>query len=160
MVEDTNPIAAKLEISRREFLDLGLRNPLLNYRLLKTRGLEVADELPSEVFRILVEEGRTMSFLSGRDDDGTSLLSQPEEDSDQPPTRHTDARLRTELSSKELQTRLLSTDRGQCIHTGTRGEYAVSGLGNGGVVRIGQQQASPARPFGAGTSRVGEDRRT
>ena len=49
-------IAERLEVSRRELLDLGMRNPLLNYRLLRARGLEVVDEIPAQVFRLLVQE--------------------------------------------------------------------------------------------------------
>ena len=49
-----HPISAKLEAARRELLDLSLRNPLLNYRPLKSRGVEVVNEIPAAVFRILV----------------------------------------------------------------------------------------------------------
>lgn len=42
-------ILSELEKSRAELLDLGLRNTLLNFRKLKTRGVEVVDELPGEV---------------------------------------------------------------------------------------------------------------
>ena len=112
MAESNDSIQSQLEVSRKELLDLGLRNRLLNYRLLKTRGLEVVDERPSELLRILVEEGRTMSFLPGQNDDGTDLLSQPaEEETDVIAARHTDSKLQTELSSSELQSRLLSTYR-------------------------------------------------
>lgn len=52
MVSAEDPITPKLEASRKELLDLGLRNPLLNYRTLKTRGVEIMDELPPEVFRL------------------------------------------------------------------------------------------------------------
>ena len=62
-VGTTEVIAQRLEISRRELLDLGLRNPLLNYRLLRARGLEVVDEIPALVFRQLVQQGRAMAFL-------------------------------------------------------------------------------------------------
>ncbi len=55
-------VAARLEAGRKELLDLGLRNPLLNYRPLRSRGVEVADELPAEVFRLLVRERRALSF--------------------------------------------------------------------------------------------------
>ena len=100
-----------LEAARRELLDLGLRNPLLNYRLLRTRGLEAVDELPDQVYRILVDEGRTMSFLPISDDEPDGNLGQPEEgeEHDELAARHTDARLQTALPSPELQTRLLST---------------------------------------------------
>lgn len=63
MPNPEHPISRKLEAARRELLDLSLRNPLLNYRPLKSRGLEVVQELPSQVFRLLVREGKAMSFL-------------------------------------------------------------------------------------------------
>ena len=110
MENQTDLVATRLEAARRELLDLGLRNPLLNYRLLRSRGLEVVDELPAEVFRILVQEGRTMSFLPAMEDGAGDNLGQPEdEEPDQPATRHTGNRLQTGLSSAELQARLLST---------------------------------------------------
>ena len=107
-------IRAKLAASQKDLLDLSLRNPLLNYRLLRTRGVEVVDELPPEVFRIMVQEGKAMSFLPRTEpDDGPSPegLGQPAEEAgeDGPPERHTDTRLQTAVSSVELQTRLLST---------------------------------------------------
>ena len=74
---ELDPIIAKIEASRKELLDLGLRNPLLNYRLLKSRGVEVIDELPSAVFDILVRNGRAMSFLPRPDDDRDYDLGQP-----------------------------------------------------------------------------------
>ena len=100
-----------LEAARRDLLDLGLRNPLLNYRLLRTRGLEVVDELPDLVYRILADEGKTMSFLPASDEEPDDPLGQPEEEAagDEPAARHTDSRLQTALSSHDLQTRLLST---------------------------------------------------
>jgi hypothetical protein len=56
-------IAEQLDEARKnELLDLTLRNPLISHRTLKSRGIEVIDERPAEVYRILVEEGRRMSF--------------------------------------------------------------------------------------------------
>ena len=54
-----------LEIARRDLLDLGLRNTLLNYRPLRSKGVEVIDERPVEVFRLLVKEEKSLTFLSG-----------------------------------------------------------------------------------------------
>lgn len=54
----------ELQRARLELLDLGLRNPLLNFRTTKARGLDIMDEIPEQVHRIFVEEGRVMSFLS------------------------------------------------------------------------------------------------
>ncbi len=55
-------VRAAIETSRKELLDLGLRNPLLNYRPSRARGVQIADERPEEVFRILVTENKTMTF--------------------------------------------------------------------------------------------------
>src|ERR1035438_1651167 len=54
-----------LEIARRDLLDLGLRNTLLNYRPLRSKGIEVIDEKPIEVFQLLVKEEKSLTFLSG-----------------------------------------------------------------------------------------------
>lgn len=54
----------KIELARRELLDLSLRNPLLNYRTLKKKGLDITDEKSLEIYRLLVEEGKSMAFLS------------------------------------------------------------------------------------------------
>jgi len=117
-------VARNLEEARKELLDLGLRNPLINFRRLKARGLHIIDELPTEVFRILVTEGKSMTFLPVPDpevadeadvetsdqDEEIELLEQPEEDeSDGPAARHTDTRLQTSHTSNRLQKRLLNT---------------------------------------------------
>mgnify|MGYP001189485946 CR=1 FL=1 len=57
-----NAIRAQLEAARKTLLDLGMRNPLLNYRPLRSRGLEVVDELPEQVYRVLVEEAKPARF--------------------------------------------------------------------------------------------------
>jgi len=114
-----------LESARKELLDLGLRNPLLNYRLLRTRGLEVVDEVAAEVYRLLTIGGKAMSFLPGptfedsnQDTDQVTAdaLGQPTEQESEEEEAvgsltilHTDSRLQTGLSSEELQHRLLST---------------------------------------------------
>lgn len=103
-------IREKLEVARRELLDLGLRNPLLNHRLLRARGVEVINEKSAEVFRLLVREGRRMTFKPGRDEDGGELLFQPEEDPEQETgAHHLDTSLQTAISSGKLQSRLLAT---------------------------------------------------
>ncbi len=104
-------IITEIDKSRSELLDLGLRNPLLNYRLLKSRGVEVVDELPSAVFDILSRKGRSMSFLPRPDDDEDYEMGQPDfdDDPDTPARRHTDNRLQTNEPSDRLQSRLLKT---------------------------------------------------
>ena len=123
-----NIVEAKLNTARKELLDLSLRNRLLNYRILKSSGVEVVDELPAELFRILVGESKTMSFLPMKEQDEVAapgleedelspgaLLEQPEEDeseqlnNDGLALRHIDVRLQTPYNSQILQKRLLNT---------------------------------------------------
>lgn len=133
MDEQGTSIASRLEASRKDLLDLGLRNPLLNYRPSSSKGIEVVDELPTEVFRILVREGRTMTFKAGPEspvaetsgghedlasaaaptetDFPTPLLQPDEPSSGGPAERHLDRQLQTTVSSEKLQSRLLRTER-------------------------------------------------
>ena len=78
-------ILAKIEASRRELLDLGLRNPLLNHRTLRAKGVEIVGESSAQVFKTLVTDGYPMTFLPGRKDDVG------EEDADSPYARPGDA---------------------------------------------------------------------
>ena len=103
-------IFAKIEASRRELLDLGLRNPLLNYRTLRAKGVEIAGESVAQVFKTLVTDGYPMAFLPGREDDAG------EEDADNPYARpgganQSDRNLQTGESPASLQKRLLNTFR-------------------------------------------------
>ena len=103
--------AEALKVARLDLLDLGLRNPLLNYRLFRARGVEIAGEDPAEVFRILVKEEKRMTFLPGEGtggiDDGHFALTQP--DDERTINRHTDLHLQTTHTSAQLQSRLLAT---------------------------------------------------
>lgn len=122
-----------LQNSRRELLDLTTRNRLLNTSRSRTRSsrLEIVDELSDEVFRYLVKDGRTMSFLPRPDAETNTetdadvgsvaearetsaeeqpQLCQPEDDDsghNELAARHTDDKLQTLLSSEQLQKRLL-----------------------------------------------------
>ena len=66
----SKPILENIEESRKELLDLSLRNPLLNYRPLRARGVEMVGENAAQVFKTLVADGRPMSFLPGRPSHG------------------------------------------------------------------------------------------
>ncbi|NBB85644.1 MAG: DUF4011 domain-containing protein, partial [Bacteroidetes bacterium] len=118
-------VQQQLDEARKELLDLSLRNTLINYRTLKSRGLDVIDEVPAEVFRILVREGRKMSFLPAPEEETEEkkepvddeelfeemleLLRQPEDEEDGPAARHVDTKLQTPYTSARLQRRLLNT---------------------------------------------------
>ena len=103
-------LRARLESSRQELLDLGLRNSLLNYRFLRGKGVEIVDEKPAEVYRLLVVERKSFTFLPI--DEDRHLYSPPAEDLDQVGAvaeRHKDTKLQTSLMAKQLQTRLSVT---------------------------------------------------
>ncbi|RME23529.1 MAG: DUF4011 domain-containing protein, partial [Deltaproteobacteria bacterium] len=114
-------IAERIEAARRKLLDLGLRNPLLNWREQKARGARIVDEIPREVYRILVQEGRSMTFLPARDgtpaDDEDALAGefasvarqQALADEDGIAARHKDTRLQTPYGPERLQYRLLNS---------------------------------------------------
>ncbi len=113
-------IETKLEKARTELLDLSARNRLLNVpRFSKaTKTIEVVDERSVEVFRLLVGEGRTFTFLPGRvgsggDGDAAQVgeaiteLPQPSDegmDERGVAARHADTRLQTRMTSNGLQT--------------------------------------------------------
>lgn len=120
------PLDTKLERARTELLDLSARNRLLNLpRFAKSaRSITVIDEKSVETYRLLVKEGRTFTFLPGREatksdvtkpseevePDEVSELAQPEDDSVDERgvfARHSDTRLQTRLTSQALQKRLL-----------------------------------------------------
>ncbi len=125
MSADPDRFRERLENDRRSLLDLSLRNPLLNYRP-RVRGLELVDERPVEVHRILVNEGRAMTFAhdprkkakpnSSEPEAVPEPLSDPGEETEQPAPEappvevsHTDSKLQTAVSAEELEERLLKT---------------------------------------------------
>lgn len=54
-------ISQKLQGSRKELLDIGLRNTMLNFRA-SAKTLSVVDELSESVFHLLYRQEKTMSF--------------------------------------------------------------------------------------------------
>jgi very-short-patch-repair endonuclease len=60
-------VRTQVEALRRKLLDLSLRNRMLNFRPSKRLGIAVVGEDPAQLHRILVEEGRKMSFLGKPD---------------------------------------------------------------------------------------------
>lgn len=98
----------KIDQSRRELLDLSLRNPLLNFRTLKKKGLDITDEKSCEIYRLLVEEGKTMAFLSEE-----SQVPIPESETPEHlellNRAYSDLKIQTRYIEKDLQERLLNT---------------------------------------------------
>ena len=103
-------LRARLESSRQELLDLGLRNSLFNYRCLRSKGVEIVDEKPPEIYRLLAIEKKPFTFLPI--DEDQEFYTPPAEDTDQPggvAERHIDTKLQTSLTAKQLHNRLLAT---------------------------------------------------
>jgi len=125
-----------LNTSRKELLDLSTRNRLLSIPVDSSSAkiVQIRDELTSQVFRMLVPEKKSFSFLPGRpsvaggragaavqdpdiflDDGLVPALPQPEEEHpgdeiDQTtglPKRQLDNRLQTSFTPEGLQRRLL-----------------------------------------------------
>ncbi|HTH49725.1 MAG TPA: DUF3320 domain-containing protein [Candidatus Limnocylindria bacterium] len=69
-----------LDRARRELLDLSTRNRLLSIPVASksARVINIADELSAEVFRLLVSERKTVSFLPGRKSAATHTSHPPE----------------------------------------------------------------------------------
>ncbi|AEU36841.1 DUF3320 domain-containing protein [Granulicella mallensis] len=121
--ESDLPLENKLDRARTDLLDLSARNRLLHVpRSAKNaRIIEVIDERSEEIFRLLVGESKTFTFLAGKDNSTTpsesseepdeiAELAQPEDDSIDERgvlNRHADTKLQTRLTSKGLQKRLL-----------------------------------------------------
>ncbi len=121
-----NEILTRLESARKELLDLGLRNSLLNFRT-RAKKIDVIEEISAEVLRILVSESKAMAFLplpetqeSETDNDQLALLNLPqgssivslfgedeEVDENSLAARHRDTKLQSRLDSTRLHARLL-----------------------------------------------------
>ena len=104
-----NSIQTILDAAREELLDLSLRNPLINYRLLKARGVEIVDESPPDVYRMLVQEGKAMSFLPKPESEEDDNLLFEDDGVEKTPTRRTNSDLQTTYPLVELKRRLLNT---------------------------------------------------
>jgi hypothetical protein len=148
----SNGISQKLQSSRKELLDIGLRNTMLNFR--KTaKTLIVVDELSEEVFNILYRQEKGMTFapmarqriaemarLSAADGsdaesaedeqllhelDGVDWSSSAEDGAvgeSGRARRHVDSRLQTALEDERLFLQLLK------IHTEAKGFIEEQGV--------------------------------
>jgi hypothetical protein len=103
-------ILSKLEASRKELLDLGMRNTLLNYKIPLARGLHIVQEKSASIYDILVRKNKAMTFIGrpGKEDEDTLVdlpaLSEPElQDA------YNDTRLQTNETEEKLQTKILNT---------------------------------------------------
>jgi very-short-patch-repair endonuclease len=110
-----SPIAERLNASRRDLLDLGLRNSLLNYHLPRSRGAQVSGVGSADVVRWLVEEERSLDFVHSSEERVDELF---EDAALRKPARPT---LPTSHDEKNLQARLLATYYAARTHIEERG---------------------------------------
>lgn len=116
----TLSVEAKVDSARTHLLDLSARNRLLNVpRFSKSaKTVDIVDEKSAEVFRILVTEGRAMTFLAGAkgrdseptEEEGAIELALPDDDERDEGgrlVRHSDTKLQTRMTPNGLQKRLL-----------------------------------------------------
>lgn len=120
-------IQQQIEVARQKLLDLTMRNRLLNFKPSKLRTLRIVDEIPREIYDILVLKEKAMSFLpvpekkeiSGKNNEGFIDEREPNLSSEEfsvlwsfpkPEAgiadRHTDLFLQTDLKSETLQKKL------------------------------------------------------
>ena len=97
----TESIITQIDLARQELLDLTLRNTLLNYRLLRARGVEAIDADPGTAYDVLVRQGRTVSFLPASDYSDTQPITSR--------GRRSELRLSTLEDPDKLNSRLLNT---------------------------------------------------
>ena len=108
-----NSIATSLDRARKELLDLGLKNSLLNYRTPKARGVDIAGGNSDEAYAWLVAEGRELLFFATTEPNDTVAPARGG-------SRAADG-LHTNLTEKALQARLLGTYHAAVAHIEERG---------------------------------------
>lgn len=118
-------VSHQLDELRRSLLDLSRRNRLLNHRLKGSKSLAIVDEMPSEIYRLLVIKRKPLDFLAKEEASSELDWDQYEHAFDSkdvgrftlaPLTtlagqRHQDLYLQTALTEKSLQSRLLKLAR-------------------------------------------------
>ena len=130
--QQDNDFHQKIDLARRELLDMGLRaNPLLNFRA-GTKSLNVVDEQAGSVFNTLVNQKKAMRFLpvpaayekadiEQSEQNSLELIAESEEQPQLPALcehlnhqrgdeRFADLYLQTSLTAEKLDTTLLKIE--------------------------------------------------
>ena len=63
-----NTLCDQLNNARQCLLDLSLRNRLINFKPTKGRAIRIVDEIPREIYDLLVLQGQKMSFYAKSDE--------------------------------------------------------------------------------------------
>ncbi len=116
-------VVHELNALRHGLLDLTLNNRLLNFRASVRRTIEVTDEIPSEIYDLLVLNERTMYFRPASKAKAETLPDDPLEDQEEPSQiwempqegavkdKHRDQFLQTRLHKETLQKTLFYIDK-------------------------------------------------
>jgi uncharacterized protein DUF4011 len=100
---ENNSILSKLESLRKELLDLGLRNSLLNYKIPAGKGVDIVQE-------------KSMSFIGrSNKDESTGEFEFQELSQSDLESSYLDSKLQTNESDKKLNSRLLNNNLHSCL---------------------------------------------
>lgn len=102
-------VSEKLEGSRQLLLDLGLRNPLLNYRISTARGVHIVHEKSASIYDILVRQGKAMTFLPKPEKHAKETEALFEFSDEELQEAYVDVKLQTNETEAKLQSRMLNT---------------------------------------------------
>src|SRR5438132_14095538 len=89
-------INKKLLSSRKELLDIGLRNNMLNFRL-TTKSLSIVDELSEEVLKTLYRQSKPMTLAGMPEKRLKLLVSQGKTDTEEDEVPESTSQLLHEL---------------------------------------------------------------
>lgn len=119
----SNVVEKRLRIWKDKLIDLSKRNRLLNFRATKVTTVRIIDEIPSEIFKIVVIDKSSMKFkhiISDEDKESSQDETEPAKstidlevydfqsyDSDGLEEKHTDVYLQTPLEKVRLNKNLL-----------------------------------------------------
>ena len=113
-VADTqkNSMLRVLEHARGELLDLSKKNRLIHLRENSRTTLSVTDELPEEIFSLLVDQEASMRFLPSKSQANRAVDERiPSSAEILPQAQHVDKFLQTSLPSKALSEKLAILSR-------------------------------------------------
>jgi len=85
----TDRVARELQQARQSLMDMTMRNRLLHFRPTLRTTIRIIDELPAELWRLLVQDGKKMAFLAREEHklfDGPPLTDHTGDDDVEPLT--------------------------------------------------------------------------
>jgi very-short-patch-repair endonuclease/DNA polymerase III delta prime subunit len=121
MDQSSSSVHARLEASRNDLLDTSMRNPLLNFRTLRSRGVEFTGVNLQDVLKRIVGEGKQFHFLPAEETPDSNPDDEPTGNDlflnfireaylyEGPQPRRSPLSLQTKHPPIELEKRLLTT---------------------------------------------------